>query len=191
MNKEQAEQARKVHAGFFDKTQKAIEEGYYLEAICQEYAAIEARTSKIMDSLGMPCGMPKKLKDWPNVPLTTRLRCLKYFLSDQDLFGKTYFDGPEEIDDVIKWIDDRNKRIHALYTDTEKYEDMIKANKKLAETGLFYAKTFYSERTRLKNLIAKKPELLDSKRIRCDKIYKSCKDLILYLDGLGIKKKTK
>ena len=55
MDNEERKQASKMHMSFFDKSRLAIEEGYYLEAVMYEYAAIEGRLEVICGLLGCPC----------------------------------------------------------------------------------------------------------------------------------------
>ncbi len=177
------ERARKVHASFFDKTEEAIERGYYLEAMCMEFSAIEARMTVIMRELGLQCGEKKTSPQHPDIPLKKKFQCLRYYLKDE-VFKDTYFDSAEEIGRIMDWIDDRNGRIHRLYADIEKYEDMTSKNKILAKQGLLYARTMYDEANRLKNMNKRHPEKMKSFKGKCIKNNVNCKKLEDYLRDL-------
>ena len=45
-----------MHADFFDRCIVALDQGFYLEDIFIEYAAIEARLASICGVAGLPCG---------------------------------------------------------------------------------------------------------------------------------------
>ena len=53
---EQKKMQVEMHTDFFDTVDDAIENGFYLEAIFREYAAIESRLEVILGVLGSPCG---------------------------------------------------------------------------------------------------------------------------------------
>ena len=46
---------RLMHKDFFDRCVFAINQGFYMEAILMEYAAIESRMETLLSILGLPC----------------------------------------------------------------------------------------------------------------------------------------
>lgn len=182
MNKEQGERARLVHKDFFDKCNFAIENGFYLEAMCMEYASIEGRMTRIMKIFGFPCGLKKECDEMPDISVNQKLGCLKNFLFDKNIFKDSYFDSPEEIKDIKKWIEKRNDIMHHLYSDTEKYPDLLKSSKAIAIEGFKHCRTLYDETNRLKRLISKHPELIKYSKVKC--LYetkRNCSNLYNYL----------
>lgn len=182
MNKEQGERARLVHKDFFDKCNFAIENGFYLEAMCMEYAAIEGRMTRIMMIFGFPCGLKKECDEMPDVSVNQKLGCLKNFLFDKNIFKDSYFDNAEEVKNIKKWIEKRNNIMHHLYADTEKYPSLLKESKSIAVEGLKHCRTLYDETNRLKRLISKHPEIVKYSKIKCfHEAKRNCSNLYNYL----------
>lgn len=143
-----------MHRDFFVRCGFAINNGFYLEAILMEYAAIESRLESICGILSLPCG-----KDCPNrrdIKISHRIECLRVFRrNNETVFAKTklpinFF--AEKGGELKTWIRDRDQRVHGLYKDEEKYKYRISKNKELAENGLLYARLLYNEANRLRRL---------------------------------------
>lgn len=182
LEKEKGERARKVHASFFDRCEEAIEKKYYLEAMCMEFASIEGRMYAIMRTLGFQCGTKKETREQPDIALSYRFKCLKKFLNDRTMFKDSYF-KPEEIDEIGIWLKNRNDRIHGLYCDTEKYDEVMNQNKKLALQGYYYSRKMYDEANRLKRLTKKNPNILKYFTGKCIIKNKNCIMLKEYLEN--------
>lgn len=180
--KEIGETARIVHKSYFDKTKYAIDNGFYLEALCMEYASMEGRMKVLMREMGMECGIKKSAKDHPDVPLKRRFVCLKraLFKHRKDVFEESYF-NEKMFEDIFAWIDMRNSTMHALYNDTEKYDEMVKKLKVLALKGYDYVITMYDEANRLKRLMKKHPEYKEKTKKGCDLNNSNCKKLHEFL----------
>ena len=87
---EQKKMQVEMHTDFFDTVDDAIENGFYLEAIFREYAAIESRLEVILGVLGSPCGK-KVLPDYKrkDVKISHRIECVKKIYSMKPDIGNT------------------------------------------------------------------------------------------------------
>ena len=147
MSQEQRETARRVHKDFFDRCRTAIVNGYYLEAIIMEYAAMEARMNIIMSLLGKPCSLCKDPKIVHNIGLKNKLECLAEIMDQNKELFETSKMPRSKVKRMQEWCEERNNRIHGLYTDTEKYGTLMAKNKKCAEKGLFFATSCITKQT--------------------------------------------
>ena len=68
---------RDMHCSFFERCQFAIDNGFCLEALLMEYAAIEARLEVILGMLGRPCSKYLLDADRKKVQISHRIECLK------------------------------------------------------------------------------------------------------------------
>ena len=176
MNQEQRENARLVHKDFFDKCKTAIDNGYYLEAIIMEYAAMEARMNVIMSLFEKPCSLCKDTTITHRIGLQNKMKCFKEMIkSNNELFAKSKITNAK-MNDMIKWCNERNNRIHGLYTDTEKYGTLVAKNKRCAEKGFVYCRLIYNETERLKRRNKKEPELLKNIKHECHADWEACMD---------------
>ena len=154
-------QQKLIHAQFYDRCKKAIDEGYYLEAMLLEYAYMEARVNRIMEVLNMPCASVKNTEIYRGIGLVRKCICLRGFLNiENKVFEKSNL-SKNKINRIIAWCENRNDRIHNLYKDIDKYEDRILNNQKIAEKGYKYAQLLSKEANRLKLLNGKHPEIFD------------------------------
>lgn len=176
--------ARLVHKDFFDKCRNAIDNGFYLEALCMEYNAIESRAIVIMKLLEMPCGIYKDDIKAHSIGLATKLLCIRDFMDDETIFSKTKlysdkYQKPEKyISKMRDWCESRNQRIHRLYDDVEKYDKIMANSRIIAIEGYDYAYTMYKEANRLKGLYKKHPEFFERKHCECKASKGTCMDLI-------------
>lgn len=151
-----------MHKNFFDKCQFAIDNGFYLEAIFLEYAAIEGRLEIICGVLGLPCNKdltPQKRKD---IKISKRIECInKVKNANEELFKNTNLDSCFFTNKGVlkKWITDRNTYIHGLYKNAEKYDGRKSKCRELAVSGKEYARLLYNENSRLKRMKKNRPEL--------------------------------
>ena len=154
-------QQKQIHAQFYDRCKKAIDEGYYLEAMLLEYAYMEARVNRIMEVLNMPCALVQDTDIYRGIGLNRKVSCLKKFLkADNKVLEKSHLKN-KTLNDIKAWCNRRNDRIHNLYKDIDKYDETISKNKELALEGYEYSKLLSQEANRLKLLKEKHPELFD------------------------------
>ena len=155
---EQKKRQVEMHADFFDTVDKAIENGFYLEAIFREYAAIESRLEVILGVQCSPCGK-KVLTDnqRKDVMISHRVACVeKIYKSNCDI-GNTKLDK-KFFDKLKKWINNRNQYVHGLYKGEMKYKERCADSKKLAVDGKELARMLYNETKRLRRYVSTHPE---------------------------------
>ena len=78
-----------MHMDFFDKTTFAIENGYYLEAMFREYAAIEGRLEILLGVLGAPCNKHLPFNQRKDMKISHRITCLSKHYKNTTGIGKT------------------------------------------------------------------------------------------------------
>lgn len=162
-----------MHKNFFDKCTVAIENGFFLEAIFIEYAAIEGRLEIILGVLGLPCN-----KDLPNdlrrkVLISHRIECLnRIFKMNKELFKKTKLEKTF-FDKLKKWTEKRNTYVHGLYKNANDYREKKGNSKQLAVSGELLARKLYNEAKRLRRLKQRNSELFHNSNLSCIKI--NCK----------------
>lgn len=163
-----------MHRDFFDRCELAIKNGFYLEAILMEYAAIESRLESICGVLSLPCG--KDCENRKDIKISSRIECLrKYRNENKTVFPRTKL--PEtfytEKGELKVWIGQRNRIVHGLYKDEEKYTARMKDSKMLAEKGLEYSRLLYNEAKRIRRLKKDHSEAFDNVDPCC--CVKACK----------------
>ena len=174
MTKEQRKTAGEVHKNFFDRTQFAINNQFYLEAILLEYSAMETRLRVILGLFDMPCSACEDTDITNRIGLQTKLKCFKHCMDENpDFFAKSKINRTT-LKKMAEWCNSRNRRIHGLYEDTEKYGALMGKNKKLAETGYEYAYMLYNEANRLKRLKKNHPDVFSTCNFTCFNPYQDC-----------------
>lgn len=163
-----------MHKDFFDKTQAAIDQGYYLEAMFLEYAAIESRLEIMLGVLGMPCHSKQDAGIRKSVQISHRINCLDQIKGKSLIFENTKL-PPKYFSKLKSWLDKRNRYIHGLYKDASIYGKRISESKKLATDGLEFCRLLYNETKRMRRRIKNHPEFL-----QCDCITCCSKDCCLY-----------
>ncbi len=164
-NKELRQSQVGMHKDFFDRCKFAIENGFYLEAIILEYAAIESRLESICGILGLPCNKELDPKQRESIKISQRIVCLKKVRNrNKELFEKCklkddFFYKSTGLD---KWTEVRNNYVHGLYKDVIKYRARNRSMKKDAEDGYEIARLLYNETKRLRRLKNSKPELFEN-----------------------------
>ena len=138
-----------MHKDFFDRTQKAIDQGCYLEAVFLEYAAIESRLEILMGVLGAPCNKELPPNQRKEINISHRIRCVSGFYKNEREIGTTklttaYFKRLNE------WIKERNSYIHGLYKNEIVYIERSAGANELAEQGLKLARLLYNEVKRIR-----------------------------------------
>lgn len=138
-----------MHQDYFEKTQTAIDCGFYLEAIFREYAAIEGRLEIILGLLGAPCNKNASDKERRSVDFSHRINCLSRIYSGSKSMGNTKLDK-KFFKKLDNWRNDRNIIVHGFYKNELKYQERSAKNKKLAEEGLLLSRMLYNEAKRLR-----------------------------------------
>lgn len=174
MADELAKKQQKMHQDFFVTCQKAIDEGFYLEALVLEYASLEGRLEVLLGLLNRPCNKDADDKIRQSVQISHRIHCLNYYRKhsqafdntklDKDFFCSKYLDG---------WRSDRNIYIHALYKNANLYNERRQECEKLARDGLLYCRLLYNEIKRLRRLKKTHPDQMDTSCLSCRN--KKCK----------------
>ena len=139
----------KMHMDFFDRTQQGIDNGFYLEAIFREFAAIEGRLEIILGILGAPCNNKAPDNERRNIKISHRIKCLEKIYISNTLIGNTKLDK-KFFNQLDKWRSDRNTIVHGFYKNELKYQERSAQNKRMAEDGLELARKLYSEAKRLR-----------------------------------------
>ena len=165
MTKEEREIARVVHKGYFDRCKYAIENQFYFEALCMEYAAIEGRMKVVMSLLNMPCSKCSE-DTYKRLALNNKFLCLKSFFGTSPIFENSKL-TKKKIDKIQKWCHMRNELIHNLYLDPTSTEELMQGLKKYADRGYEYSNWMYNECSRLRRLRKQKPELFEKINFEC------------------------
>lgn len=167
MTVEQRQHAGKVHKDFFDRCQNAIDNGFYLEAMFMEYAAMEGRMKVIMSLFKNPCSLCDNTQITHNIGLPKKMECfLMVYETNPALFEKSKLPR-STIRRMMEFCIKRNKRIHGLLENTDEYDKLMSHNKKLATKGLEYCKLLYNETNRLKRISKNHPEMLLTSKLNC------------------------
>lgn len=156
---------RDMHKNFFDRCQVALDNGFYMEAIFMEYAAIEARLEVILGMLGLPCNQYISNKERRSINISCRINCLKDFVKKSRVFENTKLTN-KELDKIKNWIDFRNQYVHGLYKNEIEYKTRMKNTKNMAEKGLKLSRLLYDEAGRIRR-IYKKENAIDRTEITC------------------------
>ena len=170
MNEIQQKQVA-MHKDFFDRCRLAINEGFYMEAILMEYAAMESRLEIILGVAGLPCNNNLESGLRGSINISHRICCVKWLVQNSPLFEASKLDK-EFFDKLKNWTVERNKYVHGLYKNEGMYEQRKEEAGALAENGLEYCRLLYNETRRLRRFVEKNAELL-SCSIACHS--KQCK----------------
>ena len=140
-----------MHKDFFDRCRYAIENGFYIEAVLMEYAAIEGRLEVIMGVFGLPCNknLPDNMRKRINI--SDRIECLRFLQKNNKVFENSRL--PQGFFSALaKWIKKRNIYIHGLYKNGVEYKKRMDDINDVADKGYIYCKLLYNETKRLRNL---------------------------------------
>ena len=146
---EDRQMQQKMHMDFFEKTELAIDNTFYLEAIFREYAAIEGRLEIILGLFGAPCNKNLSSNIRKEIAISHRIKCIKKIYNDNEELGNTKIDIAF-LDELNEWIKNRNTITHGFYKNVIKYNERSKKNRDLAKQGLSLAKKLYNEAKRLR-----------------------------------------
>lgn len=157
MNEIQAKQVE-MHQDFFDHCKLAIDQGFYMEAILMEYAAIESRLEIILGVVGLPCNKNLDPTIRRKINISHRVACLKALLQNSTAFSSSKLDK-KFCEKLKKWVDKRNQYIHGLYKNELVYKQRLKDAKEVAEQGYEFCRLLYNEAHRLRRLVKKNPNV--------------------------------
>ena len=96
----------------FRRLNKALANGFNLEAIFIEYAILEDRTESILRHGGLWDSYLKKQKD-RGISINSKITYIRKRTEGGDKLLKKYF-SDDLLEQVLHWKDERNRLIHAL-----------------------------------------------------------------------------
>ena len=124
------------------RLKRAMDNGFYLEAIFIEYAILEDRTEAVLRYEG------NTINGERYVTINRKLNKIRKLSSGQKTLINRYF-SPELIDEIIVWKDKRNPMIHAMMKQHLTTEGL----RELAEEGLQLVKTMNRLSTNYKRAV--------------------------------------
>lgn len=152
-----------MHRNFFDKTQFAIDNGFFIEAISLEYAAIESRLESICGQLELPCG--QKCPNRKDIKISQRIECLRKnrilntVVFETTKLPKRFF---TERGELRTWIKQRDIIIHALYKNSLLYQTRTGDLEECAQSGICYARALYNEAKRIQRMRKNHSDVFDT-----------------------------
>ena len=96
----------------FKRLNKALANGFNLEAMFIEYAILEDRTESILKHSGLWDAYLKKQKD-RGPTINSKITYIRKRIESGDKILKKYF-SDDLLEQVLGWKDERNRLIHAL-----------------------------------------------------------------------------
>ena len=159
MNETQMKQVE-MHKDFFDRCKFALDNGFYMEALLMEYAAIESRLEIILGVIGLPCSKYLEFELRKKINISNRIACLDHARKNSSIFQNSKLEK-NFFKKLKKWTDTRNQYIHGLYKNELIYKQRMSDVKTIAEKGYEYCRLLYNEAQRVRRVCKKNPELLD------------------------------
>lgn len=163
--------AKDMHKNYFDRASLAIQDGYYLEALMYEYAAIEGRLEVICSMLDCPCNRNLEPTIRRQINIGNRVNCLtslyKHHPACNDS-STTKLSGDFWVS-LKKWLKSRNQYVHGLYKNPELYIKRIADRNELALEGLKLSRLLYNEAKRIRRLRNNHLETMEYSGKRCKK----------------------
>ena len=141
-----------MHKDFFDRTQSAIDQGFFLEAVFAEYAAMESRLEVLCGVLQAPCSKDAADQDRKDIKISHRIKCLSTIYKADERLSRSKLDH-KFWKDIEKWCNQRNRLIHGLYKNEIDYESRIIQSREFAEEGFVLCRKLYNEAKRLRRNI--------------------------------------
>lgn len=96
----------------FRRLKRAMDNGFYLEAVFIEYTVMEDRTESILRHAGLWDAYLRKRGRY-DVTLDSKIRYIQNFAREKKSLLFHYF-GDSLLDDVLEWKEKRNRLVHAL-----------------------------------------------------------------------------
>ena len=106
----------------FKRLDKALKNGFNLEAIFIEYSIIEDRTESILKHAEKWEAYLKKRGRYP-VTLDSKIKYISSFARERGSLLNRYF-SDELLADILEWKDERNSLMHALMKQSLTTEDL-------------------------------------------------------------------
>lgn len=97
----------------FRRLNRALANGFNLEAMFIEYAIMEDRTESILRHGGLWEAYLKKRGDGREPTINSKITYMQKRIESGDKLLKKYF-GDDLLDQILVWKDERNHLIHAL-----------------------------------------------------------------------------
>lgn len=160
------EEQMRMHKDFFDKCNDAVANGFYLEALFLEYAALEGRLEVMLGVLGLPCNKEQPHSIRKSIQISHRLTCLDNLQKSTDLFAKSKL-PKKYFQKLNSWINKRNQYVHGLYKDALSYKSRMSEGRRLAEQEYELIRLMYNDTNRIKRLKRNHSECFNSDMIRC------------------------
>ena len=159
-----------MHKNFFDRAKDAVENGYYLEALFLEYAAIEGRLEVLLGILDYPCNKNLSPSIRKDIKISHRINCIQHRVKNDNVLFETSKipkDFYEKKGLLLTWTNQRNVLIHGYYKNAAEYSNRSSSCEELAKNGLEYARLLYNETKRLRRLLNSSPELFLQSKGEC------------------------
>ena len=137
-----------------------MQNGFYMEAILMEYAAIESRLEVLLGIVGLPCNKFMDDNSRKSVQISHRVSCASHMLKNSSIFENTKL-NKKFFEKLGKWIAKRNEYIHGLYKNELRYSQRIAHAKEFAENGYEFCRILYNEVNRVKRLCKRNPQSID------------------------------
>lgn len=157
-----------MHRDMIVRMDIGIKEGFYLESIFCEYAAIEGRLEVICGLLGCPCNQYIENDIRKKINISHRIKCLQKLYKKhpvcQDNAGKI---TNEVWKRLSNWNRNRNIYVHGLCKDADQYKERMKEAKEIAQEGRELTELLYCEAKRIRRRKQSKPELFKYDENRC------------------------
>lgn len=167
-NKE-ASIAKDMHRNYFDRASLAIRDGYYLEALMYEYAAIEGRLEVICGMLDCPCNKNLDPNIRRQINIGNRINCLTSLYKHHPACSRNSTSklSGEFWVSLKNWLKSRNQYVHGLYKNPDLYTKRITDRSKLASEGLRLSRLLYNEAKRIRRLRNDHLEMMEYSGKRC------------------------
>jgi hypothetical protein len=125
----------------FRRLNKALANGFNLEAMFIEYAILEDRTESILRHAGL-CDAYLNSRKGHMPTIESKIRYIKKYAENKKSLLHKYFSG-DLLDQVMAWKDERNRLIHALLKQRLTDEEVIR----IAQVGSELARKIRSRTT--------------------------------------------
>lgn len=133
----------------FKRLDRAIKEGFNLEAVFIAYAIMEDRTESILryENNGI------KPKKGHRVSLDAKLRKVKTISREQESLPYRYFQE-DFVDQIFEWKEERNRMIHALLKQNLSTEKLVE----LALQGRYLARQLSNKANNYKRAVERRKQ---------------------------------
>ena len=134
-------QKQKNYQEQFKRLEKAIHNGFYLEAMFIAYAILEDRTESILRHAEKWDAYIKSRKG-RDATIDSKIKYIQNIAREKKTLPNKYF-GDDLLANILQWKEDRNRMIHALMKQSLTTEEL----EALALTGREYARALANRAT--------------------------------------------